>query len=267
MMMIALPGCPGGQPAADAGLDTSASLDALPEACSGICNAATPSYPAVDSQGGTGDVTMYSTAASQGGACNYGVTTVMYYAAINVNVLPGDGLGQWQEGRGCGGCVEVTALTSQGPRTVIVRVMDRCADEHCGIDLGGTAPASIMTDGPGRYLGTWRFVSCAGHPEVSDGSPALFVNPGSNAFWSLVQVRNPPWPVRSIAWQDAANPSIGGSLTYAAPTSENYWQVTSEMLDTQRTYDLTVTYTDGSTASVRLTTTQLATPSASYDLP
>jgi hypothetical protein len=96
MALVVLSGCSGGHArdaGVDAGRDAMAIVDGLPEACSGICNAATPSYPEVDQQSGAGDVTMYSTAPSVGGACNYGVTTVMYYAAINVNVQPGDGLG------------------------------------------------------------------------------------------------------------------------------------------------------------------------------
>jgi hypothetical protein len=66
--------------------------------CTGICNAATPSYPVVDPDGGLGNITMYTTEASSGGACNYGATGVMYFAAVNVNVTPGDGRGHWQGG-------------------------------------------------------------------------------------------------------------------------------------------------------------------------
>jgi len=180
----------------------------------GICNAATPSYPQVQTDGGNGNVTMYDTAPSSGGACNYGTTSILYYAAMSVNAQPGDGKGQWQNGRICGQCVEATALTSQGLQSVIVRITDKCPDRYCGIDLGGLAPAAIMLDGFGRYDGTWRFVSCAGHPEVSDGPPSLFVFAGSNAFWSRVQVRNPPSAVDSIAWQDATG-TVQGSFPYA----------------------------------------------------
>jgi len=87
---------------------------------------------------------MYTTEASNGGACNYGATKVMYFVAVNVNVAPGDGQGQWQGGRNCGQCVEVTALTTQGPQSVVVRIMDKCPDGYCGMDLGGAAAGAVM---------------------------------------------------------------------------------------------------------------------------
>jgi len=191
------------------------------DGCSATCNAVTASYPIVQPGGGLGNITMYATAASTGGACNYGTTNILYYAAMSVNVVPGDGQGQWQGGRICGQCVEVTAFTSQGSKSVVVRIMDKCADGDCGIDLGGSAPAAIMSDGFGRYDGAWHFVSCAGHPEVSDGAPSLFVSPGSNAWWSRVQVRNPPWPVASIAWQDLAG-AAQGTLPYATDPENTF---------------------------------------------
>jgi hypothetical protein len=187
-VLLVLGACGTGPPQSrpQTGSDAASSL---PDTCPGICNAATPSYPQVQTDSGDGNVTMYDTAPSSGGACNYGTTSILYYAAMSVNVQPGDRKGQWQNGRICGQCVEVTALTSQGPQSVIVRITDKCPDSYCGIDLGGLAPAAIMLDGFGRYDGTWGFVSCTGHPEVSDGSPSLFVFAGSNAFWSRVQTQ------------------------------------------------------------------------------
>jgi len=128
---------------------------------------------------------------SNGGACNYGATDIAYYAAISVNDQPGDALGAWQDGRICGECAMVTALTSQGPKNVVARIMDKCPDGYCGIDLGGDAPAAIMVDGFGRYLGRWEFVSCVGHAEVFDGPTVLSVSSSANPYWSVVQVRNP----------------------------------------------------------------------------
>ena len=237
----------------------------LPNTCPGICNAATPSYPQVQTDSGDGNVTMYDTAPSSGGACNYGTTNILYYAAMSVNVQPGDGKGQWQNGRTCGQCVEVTALTSQGPQSVIVRITDKCPDSYCGIDLGGLAPAAIMLDGFGRYDGTWRFVSCAGHPEVSDGPPSLFVFAGSNAFWSRVQVRNPPSAVDSIEWRDATG-TVRGSFPYA-DDPENAYEVPAEVLQSGvAVLQITVHYTDDSSATVQLAPGQLAAPSTSYPL-
>ncbi len=261
-------GTRGGGDASLDGVDSGVVLDASgprPDGCAGICNAVTPSYPVVQPTGGQGNITMYATGPSAGGACNYGATSVLYYAAVNVNVAPGDGQGQWQGGRICGQCVEVTAFTSQGPESVVVRIMDKCPDGDCGTDLGGSAPAAIMLDGFGRYDGSWRFVSCTGHPEVSDGSPSLFVSDGSNAWWSRVQVRNPPWPVASIAWQDPAG-SSHGAFPYAADP-ENTFEVPTEVLQSSATtIAITVQYADGSTATAQLSPNQLADAGSSYSL-
>jgi Barwin family len=236
-----------------------------PDGCSGTCNAATPSYPVVEPSGGQGNITMYATGPSAGGACNYGATSVLYYVAVNVNVAPGDGQGQWQGGRICGQCAQMTAFTSQGPASIVVRIMDKCADGYCGMDLGGAAPAAIMLDGFGRYDGAWRFVSCTGHPEVSDGAPSLFVSAGSNAWWSRVQVRNPPWPVAAIAWRDPAN-SAQGAFPYATDP-ENTFEVPAEVLQSGATIiAIMVSYTDGTAATVQISPSQLAAANNAYPL-
>jgi aryl-phospho-beta-D-glucosidase BglC (GH1 family) len=239
----------------------------LPATCPGRCNSATPVYPTLTSDGGLGNVTMYTTSASNGGACNYGTTKVMSFAAMSVNVQPGDGKGQWQGGRICGQCAEVTALTSQGPKTVIVRIMDKCPDGFCGIDLGGSAPGAVMLDGSGRYDGKWRFVSCTGHPEVSDGAPNLAVLNGSNAWWSRVQVRNPPSAVDSIEWQDAGNAATHGTFPYAADP-ENTFEVpvSSVLQSTIASFKVTVHYVDGSKATVQVSRAQLGAQGGSYPL-
>jgi Barwin family len=212
---------------------------------------------------GQGNITMYSTAASQGGACNYGATNVMDFAAVNVNVVPGDGQGQWQGGRICGQCAQVTALTTQGPRSVVVRIMDKCPDVYCGIDLGGAAPAAIMLDGFGRYEGSWRFVSCAGHAEVFDGSTSLFVFAGSNTFWSRVHVRNPPSAVLSLDWKDTQGAS--GSFPFASDP-ENAFEVPTQVLQSTAKLVLTARFNDGSAKSVDLVPGQLAAENTLYDM-
>lgn len=238
----------------------------LPDECTSTCNSATPVYPTLFNDGGLGNVTMYSTASSNGGACNYGATNVMYYAAINVNVTPGDLAGQWQGGAICGQCAEVTVLTSQGPKTVVARIMDKCFDTDCGIDLGGAAPATVMLDGSGRYEGEWRFVSCDGHPEVSDGPAALYVFAGSNLWWSRVHVRNAPMATGFIEWQDAAGTATG-FLPYADDPENSFEVPTSDVLQSGMSSVLiTVHYVDGSTMSVTLTPAELAAGSAAYPL-
>ncbi|MGE5786648.1 MAG: hypothetical protein ACM3ZE_18780 [Myxococcales bacterium] len=209
---------------------------------------------------------MYTTESSDGGACNYGKTGVLYFAAINVSESAGDGKGQWQEGRFCGQCVEVTVITTKGPKQVVVRIMDRCADEYCGVDLGGEAPSAIMADGFGRYDGAWRLVSCSGHPEVFDGVPSLFVKEGSNSFWSAIQVRNPAAAVVGIDWKNQADASKSGSFNYGSPSLENYYFVPQEVLQGKSNYLVTVKYSDGATAGTVVTSEQLAQPLALYPL-
>jgi hypothetical protein len=209
---------------------------------------------------------MYTTAASDGGACNYEKTSVLFFAAMSVNVLPGDGKGQWQHGRICGQCAEVIALTSLGPRAVVVRIMDKCPDGYCGIDLGGSAPDAIMLDGYGRYSGQWRFVSCAGHPEVFDGVPRLAVLHGSNRWWSRVQVRDPVWPVDSIEWQDAGGLSRG-SFPYATDPENTFEIPVGEVLQSKaEAFRITVRFIDGSSATLQLSPSQLSSENSSYPL-
>jgi expansin (peptidoglycan-binding protein) len=231
--------------------------------CSGACNAATPTSPVPLDNGALGNVTMYATSASRGGACLYGETGVMYYAAMSVNVEPGDALGQWQEGRICGQCAKVVAVTSQGLTEVVVRIMDKCPDGDCGIDLGGSAPDVIMLDGYGRYDGAWEFVSCAGHSELFDGETSLYVKDGSNAYWSAVQVRNPPMSVTAMHWHNQTA-GTSGSLEYSSPQIENYYFVPVEVLQANATIELTVVYRDESTDVITLTSAQLAQAETTY---
>lgn len=238
----------------------------LPAACTGSCNAATPVAPTVSSTDGLGNVTEYSTSASNGGACNYGATNVMYYAAINVNVNAGDAQGQWQGGKICGQCAETTILTSQGLKTVTVRIMDKCPDANCGIDLGGSAPGAVMVDGFGRYAGQWRFVSCSGVSGVSDGVPSLYIKEGSSIWWSRIQVRNPNTGVSSIAYQSLSDASVHGSFAFDS-SIENYYIIPTDVLQSSASqFAITVNYVDGSMATVSLTPTQLGTASGAYAL-
>jgi len=237
----------------------------LPSSCSGVaCNAATTVNPQLTSYGALGNVTMYTTSASNGGACLYGVTQVMYFAAINVNLSPGDALGQWQGGSICGQCMEVTTLTTQGTQSVVLRIMDKCPDGYCGIDLGGSAPAAVMPDGMGRYEGAWRAVSCAGHPEVFDGDPSIYVKDGASSGWSVIQIRNPMTAVAGIDYTNHSNPSQSGTLVTTSPSIENFFSVPIELLQANAKFDFTVRYVDGTNGTVSLTSDQLGTAAATY---
>ncbi len=255
-------GMPSG-PDGPAEVGEQAAADSSPT-CSGFCNAVTPSYPTVSPDSSQGNITMYTTNASTGGACNYGVTKVMYFVAVNVSITPGDGQGQWHSGRICGQCVEVTAVTTQGAQSVLARIMDKCPDSYCGMDLGGAAPEAIMLDGFGRYDGSWHFVSCSGHPEVSDGPTSLYVSTGASPYWSRVQIRNPPGAVLSIVWRDSLGAS--GTFSYASDPENTFEVPTSVLQSTATTVTVTAVFSDGSSESVEVAPSRLATEDTSYGM-
>lgn len=215
--------------------------------CAGTCDASTPSYPILSDTRGYGDVTTYGGVAgghpSQGGACNYGETGILSFAAIQVNRLPGDMQGQWRGGRVCGQCVEVKARTPDGWKSTVVRIVDKCPDDFCGIDLGGTPAGVLMGNKPGRYSGEWNFVSCEGHPGVSDGAPSLFIKEGSNAFWSLIQVRNPSERIMGIRCRRSGAPAWT-DLEWATE-AENFFRVPVSALADSAAYDCEIELPDG----------------------
>ena len=170
---------------------------------------------------------------SLGGACNYGQTNIQYYAAIHVNVSPGDDLGPWNGGAACGGCVRVKAKTPDGWKHVTVRITDRCPDADCGVDLGGAPAADIMGNQVGRYYGEWEFVSCEGVDGVWGDSTSIWVKEGASEFWSIIQVRNPKDMVKSIAIYgiDTSELSLEG-VSAALADEESSPQATRTMVTT-----------------------------------
>lgn len=230
----------------------------------------TPGVPLVTESGAKGDVTTYGSVSdpefSDGGACNYGSTAIRYYAAINVNQLPGDLRGQWEEGRICGRCARVSVAFSDNTiRTTVVRVVDKCPDDNCGIDLGGAPAQQIMGSAPGRYYGEWEWVSCDGVDGVSDGSPALHVKEGSNSWWSLVQMRNGPGSVSAMKARRV------GTLEWTpfawATEAENFFSVPSEILqDGDHDWEIEIEWTYGVTDTLRIKGGDLAVENGSYPL-
>lgn len=211
------------------------------------CDSFTAADPTLTENGGYGSVTTYGSVtekeASSGGACNYGKTNIHYYAAIHVNVSPGDDLGPWQGGSACGGCVHVKARTPEGWKEVTVRIMDRCPDANCGVDLGGAPASEIMGNRVGRYSGEWEFVSCEGVDGVWDDSTSVWVKEGSSTFWSIIQVRNPKDAVKSMTLKGVQ--SNDAHVLEMVVGTENFWTVPPEVLQTDNEYTLTVTYRSG----------------------
>jgi hypothetical protein len=238
---------------------------------SGFCSAcdSRPAAPPVlDASGGKGNVTTYgsvaSPAPSAGGACNYGASDILYYAAINVHAQAGDGNGQWQGGRICGQCAAVRVKTPEGWKETVVRIVDKCADPNCGIVVSGAAARDLMGTLPGRYDGDWRFVPCSDHAGVSGGPAVLHVKEGSSTWWALVHVRNPVQAVIEIAWQSLDGASAG-TFSYATE-AENFYSV-PEAIHAYGMIRLTIRYRDGSQTELSLAPSQLAQPNTEIVLP
>ena len=211
-------------------LSSSSALSSAGSSDSGVCtncDSYTAADPTLVENGGKGSVTTYGSITAKetslGGACNYGQTNIQYYAAIHVNVSPGDDKGPWDGGMACGGCVHVKAKTPDGWKEVTVRITDRCPDANCGVDLGGAPASDIMGIQVGRYYGEWKFVSCEGVEGVWGDSTSIWVKEGASTYWSIIQVRNPKDAVRKIVFNE-----VDGDKTYPLEFvvgTENFWTV------------------------------------------
>lgn len=235
--------------------------------CTG-CDSYTAADPVLTEKGGKGSVTTYGSITAKetslGGACNYGQTNIQYYAAIHVNVSPGDDKGPWQDGLACGGCVRVKAKTPDGWKRVTVRITDRCPDANCGVDLGGAPASDIMGVQVGRYYGEWEFVSCEGVEGVWGDSTSLFVKDGANAFWSVVQVRNPRDMVRSITIKGIDTRDFYELEMYGG--AENFWTVPESVLQSDNRYRVIVSYRTGEDEKWKIKGSDLAVPEANLYL-
>ena len=232
------------------------------------CDSYTAADPELTENGGKGSVTTYGSITAKetslGGACNYGQTNIQYYAAIHVNVSPGDGKGPWQGGAACGGCVRVKAKTPDGWKKVTVRITDRCPDADCGVDLGGAPASDIMGINVGRYYGEWEFVSCEGVEGVWGDSTSLWVKEGASEFWSIVQVRNPKDMVKAIKIYGVDTRDYY-NLEMVVGT-ENFWTVPVEVLKTDNRYRVVVSYRTGTDDEWKIKGSELAEPEANLYL-
>lgn len=231
------------------------------------CDSYTAADPELTENGGKGSVTTYGSITAKetslGGACNYGQTNIQYYAAIHVNVSPGDDKGPWDGGAACGGCVHVRARTPEGWKEVTVRITDRCPDANCGVDLGGAPAADIMGDRVGRYSGEWEFVSCEGVDGVWGDSTSLWVKEGASEFWSIVQVRNPKDMVKSITILGEGDESYELEMVVG---TENFWTVPQAVLQSDSRYRVVVKYRTGTDDEWKIKGSNLAVPEANLYL-
>lgn len=231
------------------------------------CDSYTAADPELTENGGKGSVTTYGSITAKetslGGACNYGQTNIQYYAAIHVNVSPGDDKGPWDGGAACGGCVHVKARTPEGWKEVTVRITDRCPDANCGVDLGGAPAADIMGDRVGRYSGEWEFVSCEGVDGVWGDSTSIWVKEGASEFWSIIQVRNPKDMVKSITILGEGGESRELEMVVG---TENFWTVPQTVLQTDSRYRVVVKYRTGTDDEWKIKGSDLAVPEANLYL-
>lgn len=254
-------------------LPASSSSETAPASSSGDdgkctdCDSFTAADPELTENGGKGSVTTYGSITAKetslGGACNYGQTNIRYYAAIHVNVSPGDDKGPWDGGAACGGCVHVKARTPEGWKEVTVRITDRCPDANCGVDLGGAPAADIMGNRVGRYYGEWEFVSCEGVDGVWGDSTSLWVKEGASEFWSIIQVRNPKDMVKSITILGEGGESRELEMVVG---TENFWTVPQAVLQTDNRYRVVVKYRTGTDDEWKIKGSDLAVPEANLYL-
>ena len=262
--------------------DLSSSAKSLPESSSsseklagssdnGVCtkcDSYTAADPVLVENGGKGSVTTYGSVTAKetslGGACNYGQTNIQYYAAIHVNVSPGDDKGPWDGGAACGGCVHVKAKTPDGWKEVTVRITDRCPDANCGVDLGGAPASDIMGNLVGRYYGEWEFVSCEGVKGVWGDSTSIWVKEGASTFWGIIQVRNPKDMVKKIEIR-GVDGADAHTLEMVVGT-ENFWTVPPEILQSNKNYRVLVNYRSGTDDEWILKGSELAVPEANLYL-
>lgn len=263
-----------GDDSSSSALPASSSSETAPAFSSGDdgkctdCDSFTAADPELTENGGKGSVTTYGSITAKetslGGACNYGQTNIRYYAAIHVNVSPGDDKGPWDGGAACGGCVHVKARTPEGWKEVTVRITDRCPDANCGVDLGGAPAADIMGNRVGRYYGEWEFVSCEGVDGVWGDSTSIWVKEGASEFWSIIQVRNPKDMVKGIAIYGIDTRDFY-ELEMVVGT-ENFWTVPKNVLQTDNRYRVVVKYRTGTDDEWKIKGSDLAVPEANLYL-
>jgi len=237
--------------------------------CTVLCDAVEPAIPVLTDSTGVGNITTYGSVQdpqpSAGGACNYGKTQVYNFAAASVSLAPGDLKGLWNGGHICGQCVQVRVPSPLGFRSVVVRLMDKCPDAYCGIDLGGAPARTLMGDAPGRYSGEWKYVSCANQDSVSDGAPSLVVKEGSNAWWALIQVHNGPGATDSIRYE-SLDGKHSGTFPWATE-AENFFKVPNNILADTAEYILRISYSDKTQASVVVKGSVLSVENSSIEIP
>lgn len=133
-----------------------------------------------------GEATFYDAfAKGEGTSCNLPAGD-RFVAAMNLE--------DYRNAAACGACLVVVGPDGD---EILVRVVDACpACKPGGLDLSREAFAWLAPHDGGRIPIRWQPVPC----DVG-GPIAYHFKPGSNPFWTAIQVRNHRYPIESVVVQ------------------------------------------------------------------
>ncbi len=146
--------------------------------------------------------------------CSYETPTLpQHYGAMNT--------ADYADSAVCGACARVS-----GPKgDVDIQIVDQCpiaTNPICTqghIDLNVAAFEQIADKVTGVVAIQWQYIACG-----TDGNLAYHFKPGSNAYWTAVQVRNHPYAIKTLAYD-----SGGGNFVSVPRKSYNYFVAESGM--------------------------------------
>ena len=167
--------------------------------------AAVPETGCPGSWTGSGESTYYD-AFSQPNACGLPLSPDQYVVAVKESAFDGSAV--------CGRCLRIA-----GPLgSIVAQVTDYCVGSECReLDLSPNAFAAIGNPIDGIIPVSWESVSC----DV-EGPIAFSFDPGSNAYYAKIQVRNHRY---GIAGMDLAE--AGMSFVSLLRSSDNAFEFVS----------------------------------------
>ncbi|EQC26888.1 hypothetical protein SDRG_15311 [Saprolegnia diclina VS20] len=119
---------------------------------------------------------------------------------------------QWDSGRNCGRCVQVTCTDKRckSHAKVIGQVTDQCHEcGYGGLDLTLPFFKQVTGDTTDRYTISWSFVNCP----VS-GNIQVCAKEGSNQYWLAVQAGNTRSGVASMSINGKKSPLMNADSNY-----------------------------------------------------
>lgn len=167
--------------------------------------AAVPETGCPGSWTGSGESTYYD-AFSQPNACGLPLPPDQYVVAVKESVFEGSAV--------CGRCLRIA-----GPLgSIVAQVTDYCVGSGCReLDLSPNAFAAIGNPLDGVIPVSWESVSC----DV-EGPLAFSFDPGSNAYYAKIQVRNHRYGIAGMEVAEA-----GQSFVSLPRSSDNAFEFAS----------------------------------------